>query len=128
MSKLRPNDIWEFGKYKGKTIESLPRDYLKWVVANFRKGQWRDAAKRQLEMFEFEPTDDERFVQGRMDCSDRFDPSTPTNLEPWDGFNPPFDLDKNTSFPVTVVPVVLPKAVRNLELDWQDQELFVGVS
>lgn len=39
---IRPTDIWNFGKYKGQTIDSLPRDYLKWVVKNFRKGPLRD--------------------------------------------------------------------------------------
>lgn len=123
MSKLRPTDIWNFGKYKGSTIESLPRDYLKWVVANFRKGPWRDAAKRQLEVFEFEPTDEERFVQGRMDCSDRFDPSTPVNLEPWDGFNPPFDLEGDLNHEFQAI-VGLPMNTSNRRYS---QELFTGV-
>lgn len=124
MSRLRPTDIWNFGKYKGSTIESLPRDYLKWVVANFRKGPWRDTARRQLETFEFPDTEvEDRFIQGRMDCSDRFDPSTPVNLEPWDGFNPPFDLEGDLNHEFQAI-VGLPMNTSNRRYS---QELFTGV-
>lgn len=58
MFRLRPTDTWNYGKYKGRTIEDLPRDYLKWVVANFRNGPARDAAVRQLETFDFTFEDD----------------------------------------------------------------------
>ena len=37
-----------FGKYKGMDIETLPVDYLRWLVANFEPGEIRSQAEKVL--------------------------------------------------------------------------------
>lgn len=109
MAKIRPTDIWNFGKHQGTPIQDLPRDYLKWVVKNFRPGPLRDAARRQLDSLQMNLFDNEDpFVQGRTDASHLHKPNAECSLAPWDGVSPPFDVDTVTAKP--------------------SSELFVGVA
>ena len=44
--------IVTFGKYKGKPLCEIPKDYLVWCVENFdsmRPGNWKRTFKRELE-------------------------------------------------------------------------------
>jgi len=37
-----------FGKFKGKTMQEVPHTYLRWVVANFSPGSFKNQAKDEL--------------------------------------------------------------------------------
>lgn len=45
---LRNQNAIHFGKYKGKLMSEVPKDYLEWIVANFSDGVFKNKAKDEL--------------------------------------------------------------------------------
>lgn len=105
-----PTWKWTFGKHSGRLLSETPIEYLDWVAENFKNGEIKDMAIREIhrrnttsspavatkqaDLFHEanEPPERNPLTQGRYDCSHLYDPNYDWPEEqPWDGESPPWE-------------------------------------
>tara|TARA_R110000772_G_scaffold69818_3_gene153959 strand:- start:2385 stop:2609 length:225 start_codon:yes stop_codon:yes gene_type:complete len=42
------DDVMRIGKYKGRKIQTLPKDYIKWLLSNFKLDYGKEMRLRKL--------------------------------------------------------------------------------
>ena len=100
---------WTFGKHSGRLLSETPIEYLDWVSENFKNGEIKDMAIREIhrrkvpsppavikrtELFEdVEPKPiSDPLTQGQYDCSHLYDPNYGwPGDQKWDGVSPPWE-------------------------------------
>lgn len=99
---------WTFGKHSGRLLSETPIEYLDWVAENFKNGEIKDMAIREIHrrntttdsavkqpaLFQESelPPATEPLTQGQYDCRHMHDPNYDwPDEQPLDGESPPWE-------------------------------------